>query len=100
MYYCRRLLTSSFKASKQSARPRIFLKPDKESNRVQSDLRTYKRRRHRHRRICANCEQILDSRTIKCPRCDRFTLTLAHLLAFAALGTLAVLALFKWLEYF
>jgi hypothetical protein len=65
---------------------------------VQSYQRTSKRRRHRHRRICANCEQVLDSLTIKCPRCDLLTPRPVHLVTFTAFATLIVVALLKSLE--
>jgi predicted amidophosphoribosyltransferase len=71
---------------------------NKESDGVQSDLKTFKRRRHRQRRICANCEQILNSVTLKCPRCDRLTPTLVHLMVFASLGIMLVMGLLKSID--
>ena len=57
-----------------------------------------KHKRRRHRRVCANCEEILTDLAIKCPRCNLLTPRPMHLVAFTTIAILVAVALLKSIE--
>src|SRR6266496_4431618 len=57
---------------------------------VRTHITTSKKRRKR-RRICNNCEEILGTFTMVCPRCDGYTLTWTHIAVIAVLAALVFL---------
>jgi uncharacterized paraquat-inducible protein A len=64
-------------------------------------VRTHKRlppKSQKRHRICNNCEEILGTFTMVCPRCDRYTLTRTRIAVIAVLAVLVFSLLLVALE--
>ena len=56
------------------------------------------RRRHRHRRFCRNCGELLRAIQVTCHRCDQWVLTWPHKAVFVIVAVFALLGLLKSLD--